>query len=965
MKPLSLIIACVFLLVPRSAIAALQPTALQVRGDRLSGVVLPMLPRASDVKINALRADAWTIDDTKRLLLNEDIIVSIGGFAFEAEKAVCWINRFDTDAGTVSQIVVYLPSFSKTSRVQSMSAEGKNLLVYGSTLGAVTLDVALLQKNAKAKEQSLNRTAEGRLEGFIAGLLQEPQQLTNHPQVVVTESSAIDEFDETITVELPKGNQPWLKSEESFISLGADAVELQTSDIENTITLNGNVQLALHSPESNENLDMSATNGVIFMSPGSVRDIASGEIDTTNILGIYLEGNVVIHAAYSQYLVRAPQMYYDFTTGKATMVEAVLRTYIKEGRMPLYIRADELKQIAENAWVGNGIQASTSSFATPDLAIGSETMEITQDANGDTYIKSEGNELRLGGTPIMYWPTYEGKAGKIPLRRVRLSGSNQRGVAIETRWDLYTLLGKDSPAEVSANLNIDGYSKRGVGAGLDFEYNVNKNVGTLDLYLLSDSGTEKTSSGRRINVDTSERGYALWKNSVRPTENWLLQMQASYISDDTFISSWRREEYRTELEYETSFYAKYQEDTSAFTMLAKDNINAFISNDWLLASRQYTVDKLPEIGFFNYGTSFLDGHLSWSTELRFMRERMQFQPGTPRSVGLRAAAFAFPDGTLLANTQQIDAPLISQGLNTQYQTRFVTRQELAMPFNVGAFQLTPFASIQATFGIDEDNAASNSDDPYVRSVGIRASTQLQRVYNDVESELLDLHRLRHVIEPYATIWNAESNIDPMALQQYDGFIDNLSVGTAMWVGVRNRLQTYRGGPGRWYEVDWLSIDTAFIFANDGATQRYDNPQFFDWRPELSSIRDAAIATGKWEYSDSVTFIGQGTWELDGGTFSRGSIGAEIDHGRDMRTYIEYRELAVSDDQYLTLGMRYNLNKRYSFFFRPSWNFRIDDFQSLGLNITRHYPEFDLIGRVSYNAIQDETRYGLRMNLKKY
>ena len=117
MKPLPFIIACIFLLLPSSAIATLQPTELQVRGDRLSGVVLPMLPRASDVKINALRADAWTVDDTKRLLLNEDIVVSIGGFTFEAEQAVCWINRFDTDAGTVSQIVVYLPSFSKTSRV--------------------------------------------------------------------------------------------------------------------------------------------------------------------------------------------------------------------------------------------------------------------------------------------------------------------------------------------------------------------------------------------------------------------------------------------------------------------------------------------------------------------------------------------------------------------------------------------------------------------------------------------------------------------------------------------------------------------------------------------------------------------------------------------------------------------------------------------------------------------------------
>jgi hypothetical protein len=222
-----------------------------------------------------------------------------------------------------------------------------------------------------------------------------------------------------------------------------------------------------------------------------------------------------------------------------------------------------------------------------------------------------------------------------------------------------------------------------------------------------------------------------------------------------------------------------------------------------------------------------------------------------------------------------------------------------------------------------------------------------------------------VIEPYVTVWNGDSNIDVTTIPQYDASIDNLSTGTMTWIGVRNTLQTWRGGPGRWYKVDWLSVDTAFLFANDGAVQRHDNPQFISWRPEYSSIEDAAIVTGKLQLSDGVAFMWNGTWDLDGGHLSRGSVGAELDHGRDIRTYIEYREIDNSNDQFLSLGVHYDLSKRYSLNFSPSWNFAIDDLQSLNFAVTRHYPEFDLIAQVNYNEIQDETSYGFRFNLLKF
>jgi hypothetical protein len=68
---------------------------------------------------------------------------------------------------------------------------------------------------------------------------------------------------------------------------------------------------------------------------------------------------------------------------------------------------------------------------------------------------------------------------------------------------------------------------------------------------------------------------------------------------------------------------------------------------------------------------------------------------------------------------------------------------------------------------------------------------------------------------------------------------------------------------------------------------------------------------------------------------------------------------------VSLGMLYDLSKRYSIHFTPSWNFNTDDLQSLRLAVTRHYPDFDLIGQITYNEILDETQYGFGFNLLKF
>jgi hypothetical protein len=934
---------------------------ISLRGDRLSGVVLPVLPRATDISVQGLRANAWTVDDTKRLLVEQNFIVTIGAYTFESDIGVVWINRMETDAGVVSQIAVYLPTFTKSSKHATMGAQGENLLVVGSTLGKVTLDVALLEpKKPKGKENLLHR-ATSRLATYIQNLTNSPEELSARPKVIpFPEQQLQDVLAKTRVVENRK--RTWLKPKSGFVSISANLVELLPDELENAITLTGDVHIVLRSFAGISDMEMSATRSVVFTDPGGVRDIASGKVDISDVHGIYLEGNVVITANAGKYLLRAPKMYYDFKTEKAVMLEAVLRTYVEDGRVPMFIRADELRQISENEWVGEGVQVSTSAFATPDIAVGATKMTITKQENGNTYVKSENNTIRLGGVPIMYWPKYEGEAGSIPLRGAKIGFKDDFGLMVETKWDLYSLLGVPKPEGVKTTLRLDTFTERGSAVGLDFLYTTNHSSGLINSYLQSDSGTQKTASGLETPVTNTDRGYFLWSNKTKLNEYWNVQTQLNYISDPTYMSVWRQKDYNNHLEYESSIYAKYQKENTAFTALLKSDLNKFISTSWLLASRQYKVDKTPELGLFFYGEKLLNDAITWSSQTKIMRERMVFQNGTPNELGLRRAAF----GLASANTD-ISSPLTAAGLQENYQNRLVTRQEFSMPLQVGNIKLVPYASIQAQWGIsntEEVNQLRESN-YWFRTVGLRASTQFNRIYNSVDNDLLDLHRLRHVIEPYLTVWNGDSNIDISSIPQYDASIDNIAEGTLTWVGVRNTLQTWRGGPGRWYKVDWLTLDTSLLFSSNGTMQRYDNPQFFNWRPEYSSMQDAFIANGKFQYSDSVAFIGNGTWNLDDGTFSRGSVGAELDHGRDVRTYLEYREIDVTNDQFLSLGIRYDLTKRYSLNFSPSWNFNIDDLQSLNFTMTRHYPEFDLIGQVSYNEIQDETEYGFRFNLLKF
>ena len=957
---------------------------IEISGDRLSGIVLPIEPIIEAASFSALRVWNWTVNETQRLVLDGDVKINIGQYAFQSNRAVVWLNRMDSDRGLISQIAIYFPQVENRTSTAGLGVAGNHVLVTASTTGKIQIHTALMTPG-KPDMPRLLEMAHERMAEHLWQIVSEPQQLSQVPQV--KRKNEAPEFIPTPGGSLPKTpkiepstmeslpnrgkSTPWLQAPNGRIRFIAGRAEFEPGSDQNTISIMGTVMIEYHAGSVKDfdkfsTLTLTAQRGVVFLQPGSVKDIMSEEMSNEDILGIYLEGNVVADVDNGDYVIRAPKVYYDFENGQAIMLNAILRTYNRDGRFPLYARAGELRQAADQQWHARQATISTSEFFTPHFAIGSEQVRIDRVPSADAadeeqiFFHSQHNTFRAGGTPIGYWPVFSGSHRRFPLKSIRAGYNKYKGAIIGTRWDFWSLMGMDAPDGIDTTLKLDAYTARGIGGGIDAGYYFGDTSGDLDLYLQSDHGEERTAAGRTLEVEDNLRGLALWQHTSILSDSWLVQAQASYISDETYISSWREEDYYDRREYETSFYAKFQDQNTAFTALADYSINNFISNAWLLASRQYQVDKFPELTYRRYGDNLFD-ILTYSSEYRASRMRMVFQPGTPEEAGVRNKGF------VATKNEDFSDELRNQGLIESWVTQLNTRQELSAPLTLGWLKATPFVSVEASYFLDEYSTKADEEQNLLLSgsIGVRLNTEIQRVYNTVKNELLDLNRMRHILEPYLMLWYASNDFNDAERPQYDASVDQIADGAAAQIGIRNTFQTQRGGPGRWRSVDFLTLDTYAVVTGDDPDQRYPTPQFFSWRPQYSSLGDHLRGKGVWMVTDTMSFSGDVIWDLDNNELARTSVGVSFDHSPKMRTYVEYRMTSFNESELLDIGWEYDLSKRYKVKVFPQWDFRRNDLRRFNMQVTRRFPDFELVIRIAYDQIDGETTASASLDLADF
>ncbi|MCH2148837.1 MAG: hypothetical protein MK095_05325 [Phycisphaerales bacterium] len=968
----------------QASIDAPRANNLNTQGDRLSGYVLPVEARDGTINLNAMKADIWSVEDTQRLLLNGDILIQITGWTFQAQDAVVWINRIPSAQGLVNQIVVYLPEVWHPTSESGRGPQGRNLLVTATTRGAVKLNIALLNEGRPPATGMLAR-AEARLAAYLKNLHTDAPALANIPQVigernapryVPTPGATLPEN------RLPQGSltsapRPWLRNAGGAISFTAKTIQLDPGEEENVLVADGSVLLDYRPTSSADNLRLSAERAVVFMEPGSVQDLASRSLDANQVRGVYLEGAVQAESDKDNYVIRAPRMYYDFKTDRAIMLDAVLRTYDRKRNLPVFARAKELRQIATNQWSGKEVTVSASSFATPTLALGARSVVVSREPGGpneteqlergELMIDSQGTTLEAGGFPMLWWPRYVGPAHTIPLRGVRGGWDEYEGAILETTWDLYSLLGTPAPDGWDMAIDIDGYTKRGVGLGYDFTIQNSENSMALDLYGLKDSGTQRTDTGLSMDVPKEYRYAALWEQTLNLGSQWTFQGQLSYLSDATFISAWRGEDFRNFREYETSLFLKRESRNTAFTALGKYSLNNFLSNSWLIGSLGYQVNKLPEVTYQRFGDSLLADWLTWSSDYRASRMQIVIPDGTPANNGLRNRTFSNANGTPLGPNEPIQNAARYANLRQAWVNRVSTRQRLSMPMQWENFNITPFTMGQVIGYFNDETTITSDDSKYqwYGSGGVTMNTVLQRVHDGVSNSFFDLHRLRHLIEPYVNLWYGTASYDTDTVPLYDPLVDQLSTGGVVRAGIKNTLQTNRGGPGRWYEVDWLTFDVAVVYSTTSATKRFPTPQYFEWEPGYSQFGDFVEGSYVWQFSDSLAFLGEGIFDLDESRFARASTGIELNHSPRFSTFAEYRFIDVTETKLLSFGGNYEISDKYNISAVPQWDFKRDDFRSIRANVTRSFPDFDVMIYVGYDQVRGETVAGAQLGQVNY
>ncbi len=522
---------------------------------------------------------------------------------------------------------------------------------------------------------------------------------------------------------------------------------------------------------------------------------------------IYMSGDVVM--TEGQRTIRAEEMYYDFERKKGLAIGAVMRNFDAARGIPIYVRAAKLQQIAENKFAADDITLTSSEFYLPQVSLNASRVIITDTTPvderlgraSDSSYDAEMRDVRLkvGDTTIFYWPFLRSNMQRpdVPLKSAHIGHDNTWGTSVETRWYLARLLGLRETEGTDSTLALDYYGKRGVGAGVEIDYEREDYFGRLLGYIIRDSGEDRLgrySSRRDVEPPRELRGRFLWQHRHFLPYNWQLTSGVSYSSDENFIESYYRNEFNVGERQETYVHLKRLQDNWALSFLGKGRINDFADE----------LEELPGVGFHVTGQSlFNDMFTLYSdTEVSRLRQRI----GNEHTTAINEEGFSF----------------MSQ------------RVELDMPIRTAAFKIMPF--VAGTFGYDDrsgfrrslvDGSSTGSfgeDKVWLGEAGVRVSSQYWKVYPDVKSRLWDLNQLRHIIKPQLTAVLYEEN--DSVVKQHD----------ILNVGLSQRLQTKRGTADKRRTVDWMRLDTDFTWVNDSESADTAGPDRFIWNRPIVPMR---------------------------------------------------------------------------------------------------------------------------------
>lgn len=940
-----------------------------ITGRDFAGIDLPAAVQERAITMAADRAWAWAEGVTNRIALDGDVRIRIGHQAFRAARAVVWLEPITAVAPDGTEIsadqmaIVFEGVSTAGSAPEAPQAQtADRLLVTGIVRGpAPVLKTDLLQRERPRDQDALFvARAEDRMAAYLRVLIGGDAALDPAAALAAEASRSVDDRSGLP----PAVRSPVIPPEGGTIAFSAGdlAMSMEGPDGGRTLELRDGVAVQFIPPDRGRTILLQSHRGVVFLGAGA--DVGMGMARSADVSGIYLEGDASV--TDGQYTLRGDRVYYDPATEQAVVLDAVFFTWDERRGMPLYMRAETIRQTARDQWTAERATLANAAMAEPHFSIGVDrlTVRLAPSTTPEgpemvPVIEAEGVGFRAGETTLLGVPRFAGEIRPSPLRDVRYTARGGDHL-VSLRWDLFTLLNREPPENGRLDLLTDAYITRGPALGLDAAWEREDMTGESLSYGIFDNGEDRLSSGARIDHENDLRGMFTAGNIWRVSDLWTLTLEGSYISDETFVDAFFDDLSETRREFTNSMMARRQTAQDVFSLEVRGTFNDFISNEYLLQSQGYVVQNLPEARYARFADQLFD-LISYSSESSVGYYEAQFSEPTLEQYGFDTRRRAMAGFGLLPTDSLADV-LDAENFPTGGVGRFDTRHEIEAPLRWGPLTVVPFAVGRATWWSEDfegydDTSGIEDDGRLWGSTGTRVSTELTNVNNAIDSRVFDLHRMRHIIQPYATGWVAGTNVDPENLPIFDADVESLTDGPMLNAGVRQTWQTERGPARARRSVDWAVLDLSYTWSSDDAPRESPFGRFIMFRPELSKPGEFVQGSGSLLLTEAVTLVAEGVYDLEDeddeeAGFSKGSAGIAFDHGDSFTTYAEYRYLRDFDDTLLALGARYELTTKYAMAVEGTWNLHESRFQNSGMVFTRRFEQWTVDVGIGFDETSD-------------
>jgi hypothetical protein len=910
------------------------------------------------------------------LLIEQRFSLAAGADTFVGDKAIVWVNRAET-AGAANRVSIWAYVSGKISagrgkgtRVPGLNWQtvenGRAMVIWFEASGDVFL-------TAKSKDTADMRSGEFYASAFAAVADIDKEFATRCGAVSPVKTESAVEPNMAVTSRKPRPIEPKRK-----IAAGAGTEKAQPSgafgvveqifgpskkpkeeqgqpqakirypvnlapagDIEPNIeaarsaagkeiaTIIGRFYLWQRQDEQGGLLEIQADSAVVFFSQdklggadkaGGIQDVAaSGAIEA-----IYVCGDVVMMEGLRT--IRTDEMYYDFVGKTGIAVNATMRTFDPTRGIPIYVRAAKLRRLAENRFAADNVVVTTSEFYVPQISVEASNILLTdvttidqqtgQTPDSDYDLQMYDVRLKAEDTTIFYWPYMRSNLERpdVPFKSMGVGRDSIWGTTVESKWYLSRLLGLQEPEGTNGTFDLDYFSKRGTGSGMDVDYAQEDRLGHIVGYIINDRGEDRLGrdpSRQDLEPPRELRGRFEWVHRVFMPYNWQVTMGIDYESDENFLESYNRKEFNTGPDRETYIHLKRIEDNWGLAFLGKGRINNFADE----------LEEAPTAEYHLTGQSIFDDRATLYSDTQGGRFRQQI--GDNHTTVMNEDYFTF--GT---HRTELDMPMRTGGLN-------------AVPYIAGTVGYDDRNGFNRSLVDGSDSGTPGDDTVGIGEAGLRASSQYWKVYPGVESRLWDLDGLRHVVRP------------ELETAVYSASDDTVKQHDMIHLGLSQLLQTKRGEGDNERTVDWMRLDLGGTwFTNNDKRTDDSGPYRFLWNNPMTPLRTLAapgilngdLATDlkkfetygpyrdyfdadySWQISDTTAFKSDAYYDIHNGTVEQFNVGFSRTRYPDLTYYIGTRYLRDVNvlkehgSNAFVFAASYALDSRYTVAFSQQYDF---------------------------------------------